>query len=97
MYFEDRGKMYIVGTRGFSSMKDIKDGKKAFNETVVLAIATLARLVRLKQAIKSTREELLNCNALDCTDSSGPRVTVPRGREKGKFWILGWSSFGEDF
>ncbi|KAI5653190.1 hypothetical protein M9H77_30377 [Catharanthus roseus] len=59
-----------------NEFEKIKDVEKAFNETVGLAIVTPERLVRLRQAIESTRDELLNWNALDCTDNSGPRVTI---------------------
>ncbi|KAI5663310.1 hypothetical protein M9H77_22633 [Catharanthus roseus] len=105
MYFNDGGKMYIIGTLEFSSMKDIhmtdnfekiKYVEKVFNETIELTIATPTRLVRLRQAIESTREELLNCNALEYTDNIGPPVTIPRGREEREFEIPMWSSLGED-
>ncbi|KAI5681587.1 hypothetical protein M9H77_02815 [Catharanthus roseus] len=56
-----------------------KDVEKTFNKIIDIALASTARLVRLKQVLKNTKEELLKINVVDCRNRND---SVVNGGEK---------------
>ncbi|KAI5676451.1 hypothetical protein M9H77_07401 [Catharanthus roseus] len=79
-----------------SEIGKYKDIEKIFNETIDIALASTARLVRLKQVLESTKEELLKINVVDYRHRNesivnggeervvlDPQFTIPKGRPRG--------------